>query len=231
MTAAGSRAAGSGTGLAHAGADRRVLGGLGAPGHLPGPAGLRAWGWVTLIIAALQLVAAGDILMGNQLARWFAVAVVGLNAIEMMFFIPAYPVLGTDHHRRGRGRAVGAVRVRQPREPGRRSSTAVPVPVATGTGTARRRNREARNPKSSLIVVRACDGGDAHATGPNLSTEGYLPGPAVAAVGRSRGRSLVRKVRRRAGQSDVTTLTGTGVRGADGPVIGPKVPYRRCLRA
>ena len=52
---------------------------------------LRAWGWVTLIIAAVQLVAAGGVLMGNQLARWFAVAVVGLNAIEMMFFIPAYP--------------------------------------------------------------------------------------------------------------------------------------------
>jgi hypothetical protein len=52
---------------------------------------LRAWGWVTLIISVLQLIAAGGIMMGNQLARWFAVAVVGLNAIEMMFFIPAYP--------------------------------------------------------------------------------------------------------------------------------------------
>ena len=52
---------------------------------------LRAWGWVTLIISVLQLVAAGGIVMGNQLARWFAVAVVGINAIEMMFFIPAYP--------------------------------------------------------------------------------------------------------------------------------------------
>ncbi len=52
---------------------------------------LRAWGWVTLIIAVLQLVAAAGILMGNQLARWFAVAVVGINAIEMMFFLPAYP--------------------------------------------------------------------------------------------------------------------------------------------
>ena len=28
---------------------------------------------------------------GNQLARWFAVAVVGLSAIDMMFFVPAYP--------------------------------------------------------------------------------------------------------------------------------------------
>ena len=44
--------------------------------------------------------------MGNQLARWFAVAVVGINAIEMMFFLPAYPVLGAGHHRRGRGGAV-----------------------------------------------------------------------------------------------------------------------------
>ena len=52
---------------------------------------LRAWGWATLIIAVLQLIAAGGILAGNQLARWFAVAIVGLSAIEMMFFIPAYP--------------------------------------------------------------------------------------------------------------------------------------------
>jgi hypothetical protein len=52
---------------------------------------LRAWGWITLIISVLQLVAAGGILAGNQLARWFAVAVVGLNAIDMMFFLPAYP--------------------------------------------------------------------------------------------------------------------------------------------
>jgi hypothetical protein len=54
-------------------------------------ANLRAWGWITLIIAVLQLAAAGGILMGNQLARWFAVAVVGLSAIDMMFFVPAYP--------------------------------------------------------------------------------------------------------------------------------------------
>jgi hypothetical protein len=54
-------------------------------------ANLRTWGWITLIISILQLIAAAGILAGNQLARWFAVAVVGLNAIDMMFFIPAYP--------------------------------------------------------------------------------------------------------------------------------------------
>jgi hypothetical protein len=52
---------------------------------------LRAWGWITLILSVLQLVAAVGILAGNQLARWFAVAVVGLNAIDMMFFLPSYP--------------------------------------------------------------------------------------------------------------------------------------------
>ncbi len=53
---------------------------------------LRAWGWVTLVIGGLQLLAAFGVAVGNQLARWFAVAVVGLSAIDMMFFLPAYPL-------------------------------------------------------------------------------------------------------------------------------------------
>jgi len=52
---------------------------------------LRAWGWITLILSVLQLVAAAGILACNPLARWFPVPVVGLNAIDMMFLIPAYP--------------------------------------------------------------------------------------------------------------------------------------------
>ncbi len=52
---------------------------------------LRAWGWVTLILGAVQLIAAAGVLSRNQLARWFAVAVVGLNAIGQMLSIPAYP--------------------------------------------------------------------------------------------------------------------------------------------
>ena len=55
---------------------------------------LRAWGWVTLILGALQVLAAIGILAGNQAARWFAVAVIGLNAIGQMLFIPAYPFWG-----------------------------------------------------------------------------------------------------------------------------------------
>jgi hypothetical protein len=54
-------------------------------------ANLRTWGWITLILGILQLLAGAGVLAGNQLARWFAVVVVALNAIDQMFFIPAYP--------------------------------------------------------------------------------------------------------------------------------------------
>jgi hypothetical protein len=54
-------------------------------------ANLRTWGWITVILGALQLLAALGVLAGNQLARWFAVVVIGLNAIDQMFFIPSYP--------------------------------------------------------------------------------------------------------------------------------------------
>jgi hypothetical protein len=52
---------------------------------------LRTWGWITLIIGVLQLLAAAGVLAGNQAARWFGVVVLGLSAIDQMFFIPAYP--------------------------------------------------------------------------------------------------------------------------------------------
>jgi hypothetical protein len=52
---------------------------------------LRTWGWITLIIAVLQLLAGIGVMTGNQAARWAGVVLVGLNAINQMFFIPAYP--------------------------------------------------------------------------------------------------------------------------------------------
>jgi hypothetical protein len=55
-------------------------------------ANLTTWGWVTAILGALQLVAAVGVLAANQMFRWFAVVVIGLNAIDQMLFIPAYPV-------------------------------------------------------------------------------------------------------------------------------------------
>jgi len=55
-------------------------------------ANLTTWGWVTAILGALQLVAAAGVLAASQLFRWFAVAVIVLNAIDQMFFVAAYPV-------------------------------------------------------------------------------------------------------------------------------------------
>jgi hypothetical protein len=43
------------------------------------------------LIVFASVLAAGGAVAGSQLARWFAVALLGLNAIDQMFFIPAYP--------------------------------------------------------------------------------------------------------------------------------------------
>jgi hypothetical protein len=53
---------------------------------------LRTWGWITLVLGVLQLLAAFGVLAGNQIARWFAVAMIVLNAIEQMFATPGYPL-------------------------------------------------------------------------------------------------------------------------------------------
>jgi hypothetical protein len=52
---------------------------------------LRAWGWVVLILGVLQLLAALGVIVGNQVARWFAIAVIAVNLIAQMFFLPGYP--------------------------------------------------------------------------------------------------------------------------------------------
>jgi hypothetical protein len=52
---------------------------------------LRTWGWTALILGALQVLAALGVLAGNQVARWCAVVLVGLNAIGQLFTIPSYP--------------------------------------------------------------------------------------------------------------------------------------------
>lgn len=53
---------------------------------------LSAWGWVMAVLGGLQLLAAFGVMAGNQVARWFGVAVVALNAVGQMFFLAAYPL-------------------------------------------------------------------------------------------------------------------------------------------
>ena len=52
---------------------------------------LRAWGWVALILGVAQALASIGVLAGNQVARWTGVALIGLNTIGQMFFLPGYP--------------------------------------------------------------------------------------------------------------------------------------------
>ena len=52
---------------------------------------LRTWGWVALILGVLQALVSIGVLAGNQVARWTGVALIGLNTIGQMFFLPGYP--------------------------------------------------------------------------------------------------------------------------------------------
>lgn len=53
--------------------------------------GLNTWGWVTLVIGALQCFAAFSIWKGGNFGRWFGVGIAGLSCIAAMLAIPAYP--------------------------------------------------------------------------------------------------------------------------------------------
>jgi hypothetical protein len=53
---------------------------------------LRTWGWIVLVLGALQLFAALNIARGSEFARWFGVGAAGINAIAQLLFLPGYPL-------------------------------------------------------------------------------------------------------------------------------------------
>ena len=55
---------------------------------------LRSWGWIVLVLGTLQLLAAFAIFAGSEWARWFGVAVAGLNALGQLGFVSVYPFWG-----------------------------------------------------------------------------------------------------------------------------------------
>jgi hypothetical protein len=52
---------------------------------------LHYWGWITLILGIAELLAAAGVLLGNQMARRFGMAVVGLAALAQILSILAAP--------------------------------------------------------------------------------------------------------------------------------------------
>jgi len=53
--------------------------------------GLNTWGWVTIIIGALEIIAAFSIWSGGGFGRWFGIFAASLSAIGALMSMPAYP--------------------------------------------------------------------------------------------------------------------------------------------
>jgi hypothetical protein len=53
--------------------------------------GLNTWGWVAVILGAVQILAAYSVWNGNQFGRWFGIVTAGLSSISALMSLPAYP--------------------------------------------------------------------------------------------------------------------------------------------
>jgi hypothetical protein len=54
-------------------------------------ASLSTWGWVLILISAVQLLASFGVAAQMSGARWVGVAIVSVNAIVQLLMLPAYP--------------------------------------------------------------------------------------------------------------------------------------------
>jgi hypothetical protein len=54
---------------------------------------LKTWGWVTLILGVIELLASASLFGGGAFGRWFGIFAAALVAIESLLQIPSYPFL------------------------------------------------------------------------------------------------------------------------------------------
>jgi hypothetical protein len=52
---------------------------------------LKGWGWITLILGILEILASVSLFQGGTFGRFFGIAVAALAAIGALLSIPAYP--------------------------------------------------------------------------------------------------------------------------------------------
>jgi len=52
---------------------------------------LHTWGWATLILGVIQLVASMSLFAGNAFGRWIGIASGSIAAIVALLTLPAYP--------------------------------------------------------------------------------------------------------------------------------------------
>jgi hypothetical protein len=55
---------------------------------------IKTWGWVVLILGALELLVALGVFSANQFARWGGVLILSLTALAQLLMMPAYPFWG-----------------------------------------------------------------------------------------------------------------------------------------
>ena len=53
---------------------------------------LKTWGWVTLILGVIELLASASLFGGGTFGRWFGIFAAALVAIGALLEIPAYPL-------------------------------------------------------------------------------------------------------------------------------------------
>lgn len=53
--------------------------------------GLNTWGWVTVVIGLIQLIAGFSLFSGGGFGRWIGIFAASLSAIASLMSIPAYP--------------------------------------------------------------------------------------------------------------------------------------------
>jgi hypothetical protein len=54
---------------------------------------LNTWGWVVLVIGAIQVTGAIGLFAGSQYGRWIGILAAAANAIVQLLAIPGYPFL------------------------------------------------------------------------------------------------------------------------------------------
>ena len=54
-------------------------------------ASLKSWGWITLVLGILEILASLSLFRGGTFGRYFGIAVGSLAAIGALLDIPAYP--------------------------------------------------------------------------------------------------------------------------------------------
>jgi hypothetical protein len=54
---------------------------------------LNTWGWILLVVGAIQCLVGVGIWARVQIARWLGVLAASANAVIMLLFLPAYPFL------------------------------------------------------------------------------------------------------------------------------------------